>query len=196
MRAFAALPLPADLRDALRQACLPLKQADGALRWGDPDQWHVTLAFYGEVPDDRVAALVEHLRRRARRVAPLPLHLSGSGSFGSPGRAQVLWLRVAGDDSGVDRALERLAGSARAAGRKVGLDVAERRWTAHLTLARARRPVDLEGVHAALGVLPPLHWTASALHLVRSDLGAAPGGSARHTALARLPFSPRQPGDR
>jgi 2'-5' RNA ligase len=180
--------VPGEVRDALTRACLPARQAGPALRWVDPDQWHVTLAFYGEVPDDRVPALVEHLSRRARRVAPLALHLSGSGSFGPPSRPRVLWLGVAGDDDEAAHALTRLAGSARAAGRKVGLEVPDRASTAHVTLARARHPADLGPVHEALAVLPPLCWTAPAVHLVRSDLGAAPGGSARHTVLASLPF--------
>jgi 2'-5' RNA ligase len=192
VRAFAALPLPAHVRDAVSTASAPARASSGRLRWVDPGQWHVTVAFYGEVPPGRVDELTARLARAARRTAPLPLLLDGVGTFDSRRGPHVLWVGVsaAQDDA---RRLHRLAAASSAAGRRIGLAEgalrADRAYHPHLTLARARDSADMASALAALPPLPPLRWTAEALHLLRSDLGAGPGGAPAHHVVATMPFS-------
>ena len=94
--------------------------------------------------------------------------------------------------------VRRTQGTAPASGSRPQTDAdASRPFRPHLTLARARPSADVQQVLAAGPVEPaerPWHWQADEALLVRSDLGAGPGGTARHTVLARLPFSP--PGER
>jgi 2'-5' RNA ligase len=191
VRAFVALPLPAHVRDAVSTASAPAR-ASSRLRWVDPGQWHVTVAFYGEVPPGCVDELTARLARAARRTAPLPLLLDGVGTFDSRRGPHVLWVAVsaAPDDA---RRLHRLAAASRAAGRRAGLTGtelrADRTYRPHVTLARAGDSADLEPTLAALPPLPPVRWTADVLHLVRSDLGAGPRGAPAHHVVATLPFS-------
>jgi 2'-5' RNA ligase len=193
VRAFAALPLPAHVRDALTQACASARASSPWLRWVQPEQWHVTVAFYGDVPDGRVDDLAARLARAARRTAPLPLLLGGVGTFDSRRGPHVAWMGVAGAADDDARRLQRLAAASRAAGRRAGLtrsDLrADRTYRPHLTLARARDAADLSSALTALPPLPPLGWTADALLLVRSDLGAGPAGAPTHRVVASLPFS-------
>ena len=53
MRAFVAIPVPEDIRDRLAalQADLPVG------RLADPETFHITLAFLGEEPVERIEAL-------------------------------------------------------------------------------------------------------------------------------------------
>ncbi|HTW21701.1 MAG TPA: RNA 2',3'-cyclic phosphodiesterase [Mycobacteriales bacterium] len=181
MRLFAAIdPSPAAIAD-LRRA---IGETDDALRWLPEEQWHVTLAFYGEVGDDSAEALAVRLERAAARTAPLSLQLAGAGCFPSrPHAARVLWIGLAGD---VDE-LIRLSERCTAAGRREGLAMERRRFRAHLTLGRARgAPVDVSKRLRTLWEYAGPTWSATSLRLVRSTPGPK---QARHETVADWPLS-------
>ncbi|HEX5812494.1 MAG TPA: 2'-5' RNA ligase family protein, partial [Pseudonocardia sp.] len=54
MRAFVALVPAAAVLDELAAAVAPVRAAHPDLRWTPPAQWHLTLAFLGEVDGDTV----------------------------------------------------------------------------------------------------------------------------------------------
>jgi 2'-5' RNA ligase len=160
------------------------------LRWTPAGQWHLTLAFLGEIDGDALDEgvlpdLTARLARAARRHPPQELALSGAGRFGD----RVLWTRVRGD-------LRALAASVSAAARRCRIAVEDRPYRAHLTLARARPGTDLRPAVDALRDFTGTTWTATTLHLVRSTLGAGPGGTAAHEVIATWPLGrPAAPGD-
>ena len=80
--------------------------------------------------------------------------------------------------------LRRLADSTRAAARRTGLVVEHRTYRPHVTLARADGGVDLRPLVERLVSWQGPPWVATRLQLVRSRLGAAPGGSALHEPIA------------
>ncbi|MGH3783890.1 MAG: 2'-5' RNA ligase family protein [Pseudonocardiaceae bacterium] len=49
MRLFVALTPPDEVVEALRVCTHELRECAPELRWTRPEQWHVTLAFLGEV---------------------------------------------------------------------------------------------------------------------------------------------------
>lgn len=177
-----ALPPPSEARRHLADAVAPLRAADDALRWIDPDIWHLTLAFLGEVDEGTLPALTERLRRAAHRHPLLHLSFAGAGAFGSRRRARVLWAGVKGDRE----PLRRLAGSVQAAARRAGIEVEERGYRPHLTLARAGTPVDVTSTVDALAAYEGPVWTASEVVLMRSHLGK----QARYEALHRWNLRP------
>lgn len=186
MRAFVALIPPAGALAELATAVAPLRAAHPDLRWTPPAQWHLTLAFLGEVDESVLPDLGERLARAAHRHPPASLALAGGGRFGD----RVLWTRVQGGTDGV----RRLAASVRAAARRCTIAVGEGPYRPHLTLARARPgprregDTDLRTAVAALAGFAGSAWTADTLHLVRSRLGAGPGGTAAHEVLASWPL--------
>lgn len=148
-----------------------------SLRWTRPEHYHLTLAFLGEVDDLGRADVAERLARAAARNRPLELGLGGGGRFGD----RVLWTRVRGETDG----LRRLADSVRAAARRARLPVEDRPYRPHLTLARSTGgPSGLRSAVSRLDGFAGRPWTVDALHLVRSHLGAGPGGTARHERIA------------
>jgi RNA 2',3'-cyclic 3'-phosphodiesterase len=183
VRLFVALTPPPDAVTELWTACEALRTEQPGLRWALPEQWHLTLAFLGEVGEEVTSDLVERLGRVAARHPPLVLSLGGAGRFGN----RVLWIRVRGEN---DR-LRRLAASVRAAARRARLPVEDRPYRPHLTLARARDGADLQPAVAALGRFEGRAWTVDELHLVCSHLGAGPGGTARHEPRASWPLRGR-----
>jgi 2'-5' RNA ligase len=177
MRLFAAIDPPAkaikDLEDAVRRK--------GQLRWTPSDQWHITAAFYGEVSQASADDLAERLETAAARARPMSLQVEGAGCFPRrPNAARVLWAGVAGDVEDLARLAERCV----AAGRRGGIAMERRRFTPHLTLARARVATDFSGRLAELWSYSGPMWTAPSLRLVRSTLGA----QTRHETIAEWPL--------
>src|SRR5690606_8591109 len=111
----------------LDQVLRPLHRLPGAekLRWTERESWHFTLAFLGEVDEEVLPGLFERLGRAARRHAVHRVRLAGGGRFGD----RALWTGA----SGQRQALGRLAQSAAADARRVGLFVDDRPFKAHLT---------------------------------------------------------------
>jgi 2'-5' RNA ligase len=152
-----------------------------ALRWSRQDTWHLTLAFLDEVPDRLVPDLDRRLRRAAARHPAADVALTGAGRFDG----RVLWIGFSGEVGG----LKRLAASVQAASRRAGAHVDERPLRPHITLARAREPLDLRPAVAALAGYAGPPWAAHEIALVRSRLGAGPGRTALHEEVSRHPLS-------
>jgi 2'-5' RNA ligase len=174
--------------------------------------WHVTLAFVGELADDRAPAAVEALRagvsrwRQAHRPsvarswtdpqrsglgqggdgdgtrAP-ELRLAGGGRFGGR-RAATVWVGLAGD---VD-ALRSLGDAVRRELRHARVPYDRKPLRPHLTFARPgeRLPAaDLAADLATLRAYEGPAWTVDAVHLVRSQLGPKPV----HDRIATVPLA-------
>jgi RNA 2',3'-cyclic 3'-phosphodiesterase len=181
VRLFAAVVMPDDIVTDLDAAVADHR--DEVLAWTLPEQWHITLAFYGQVDDERVPSLKARLTRAAKRYPVLSLALDGAGRFDE----RTLWIGCTGDVA----TLRDIARSAVAAGRRVGAASADDafRFRAHVTLARTRRPVDLRPYVAALNAYKSRSWTVDAVSLVRSHLGAGAERRSRYETLSRHPLA-------
>jgi 2'-5' RNA ligase len=179
VRLFAAVDVDATVLAHLA-AAVPALGADA--RMPPVERWHLTVAFYGEVPTDKLDELSTRLGRVASRTVPLQLALAGGGTFPkSPRAARVLWCGVTGD---VDE-LTRLAARSVAVGRRIGLPMERRQFRPHLTIARARaRTADFSQAAAALAGYVGRGWRVSGLRLVRSQLGPDP----RYETVGRWPL--------
>ena len=173
MRLFVALDVPEPWREAAAHATEVIARTSGVrLRAVHPSLMHLTLRFLGEVPEDRVAPLIEALREAVTRF-DLELALGPAGTFGPPQRTQVVWLGVTGDLEALQSLANRIEGAVRAA----GLPSEDRPLRVHLTLARLGRdltPADRRAVAEAarhLAPPPPLPVRAHEVELVRSTLG-------------------------
>lgn len=176
MRLFVALAPPEAALDDLEAACAPLRAAPGELRWTGRERRHITLAFLGEVGEDRLPALLPRLSRSARRHPAFGLRIAGGGAFPGAARATVLWSGLAGDRKALgELAMSVGAGASRAgAGPGVRAPDEGRRYRPHVTLARCRVPADVRQVVAELSGYAGPAWTAVEIHLIRSTLGAQP----------------------
>lgn len=182
MRLFVAVYPPRAAVDDLtaQVARLRVGAASAAgtnVRLADPANAHLTLAFLGEVADDRLVdvesalGLAAETFRNGRERSPR-LRLGGGGSFGR-GRFTVLWVDVQGDAEGL-AVLVRLI---RLRLRRARLPHDEKPFRAHLTIARPGDRIDRadvladrETLHEYLGP----EWPAEELVLVRSHPGPRP----------------------
>jgi len=125
-RLFTALPLPEDVRDCLSALRGGLRGA----RWVDPENYHLTLRFIGDV-DERVADEVANTLAQIDRTA-IEVTLSGLGSFGGR-KPHAVWARVEPTP-----ALMELQAEQERRLQRIGLAAETRRFTPHVTLARLR----------------------------------------------------------
>ncbi|MFF1696337.1 RNA 2',3'-cyclic phosphodiesterase [Streptomyces sp. NPDC058257] len=169
VRVFIALAPPDDAKQELEQALGPAYRAHPRMRWNRIEDWHVTLAFLGEVPTPVVPLLPAPLARLAAARSPLTLALRGGGHFDE----RVLWSGIDGDLE----ELHQLATQVRAVADNCGIAHAHRPFRPHLTLARARRDTPSCAVQAAAGLagFTGRPWKAERLHLVASNTGRGPG---------------------
>jgi 2'-5' RNA ligase len=164
VRAFVAVVPPPEAVEELAAAVAAVRRDHRGARWTRPEQWHLTLAFLGEVDEATLDGVRAGLSAVAARAAPLGLALSGAGRFGE----RVLWTGLAGDTRG----LGALAGEVAAAVRDAGVALEDRAFRAHLTLARGRGGVSgLAQAVRALAGFTGRPWRADTLHLVRSRPG-------------------------
>lgn len=178
MRLFAAVVPPQGALGELEDVVGRLRARVPGPRWTTRDSWHLTLAFYGEVPEATVPDLAARLGRAASRTGAFPFRVAGAGHFGGA----FLWAGGSGDV----HALRRLAERAQAAGRKAGLDLGEpRRYRPHLTLARSREPFEWGPLVAELEPFTGREWTVDELVLMRSELprSGVPGEGPRYVKV-------------
>jgi 2'-5' RNA ligase len=133
-RLFVAVPLPAVLQAFVRRAQESLPPA--GLRLLKPEQLHVTLAFIGEVDEERAAV--------ARNVVEsLPFEMGGEATadrfllLPSTSRARVVALELADEQRVLASLYERVADGLEAAG---VMKREKRPFRPHLTIARLSRP--------------------------------------------------------
>lgn len=181
MRLFTAIVPPAEAVEDL-DGFLSVRREAGPFRWTLAEQWHLTLAFMGSVPDRKLDDLVERLGRAGRKRSPFEVRFAGGGAFPNAGRAKLLYAAVSGDERARVE-LDRLATGARAAATKSGAQVDGARFKAHLTLARIGKPQDITSWVRLLDSYSGPSWRVDEFVLVESHLGEGPRGRPRHVVL-------------
>lgn len=133
MRVFAAaaMELPRGLPESLARAART--ELGPAARPVGPEGMHLTLAFLGEVPQERVPAAAGCLESLSG-FGPFTAAPGKAGFFPSPDEPRVFWM---GFGAGADR-LSDAAARLAAALRGEGFVNEERRFVPHLTLARLK----------------------------------------------------------
>lgn len=170
MRLFVAAELPEEMLEALAETQAALR-ASVAGRYVAPDQFHVTLAFLGNVDAWCVNDATAALEQACAAHAPFEAQLADFGSFGRR-KAATLWQGFAKSAT-----FEALAQDVRSALAQASLTFDAKKFLPHVSLMR--------GANLAGGVLPMPVITSgviSTVTLFSSDLsGPRPVYSALHS---------------
>ena len=184
-RLFVALNLPQGERERIHQACRPLRDQNLPVRWVDPENYHITLKFLGEVRTDRLKCLEGIIAQAAAGSAPFAAALHGFGAFPTVHRPRVLWLGV--EPTPALRCLKQVVewGFTRA-----GFERETRTFHPHLTLGRVGRENGAETFHSLHEMLAELPYVGSMavtdVTLMRSQLSR---GGVRYTVISRYPLA-------
>ena len=161
-RMFAAVYPPEDVREELAE----FLDARPGMRWTDPEQMHLTLAFMESVLDRAVEPLAELMAEVCAGTESFLCGLHGAGAFPHPDRPAVLWLGV---EDGADR-LTALARRLRTAANRAGTAPDGRAFRPHLTLARPGRGTNATRWIRVLETFSSRLWEVTEVHLVESVL--------------------------
>lgn len=146
MRLFIAALISEEVRAALAEARAQLERAvpDRALRWVAPENYHITLLFLGEQPEERVPAIVEAMGQACVGAAPFRIQVRGLGVFPNWNRPSVLW-------AGATQGTPQLTQLATTLERRLQSAPSNKQFHPHITLARLKTPCrDAEGVKKRL----------------------------------------------
>lgn len=137
MRCFIGIPVPVEA-DAVRE--LKERIVDASPGWRD-EKWvpaenlHVTLAFLGEVDEDRIDVIESAVDEALAASHPFSLVPARIVPKPSASRASMLWMAFDDPDGGCTV----LASAMHDSLARAGFSVERRRFIPHLTLARARK---------------------------------------------------------
>ena len=147
MRLFVAIDIPAEIKDALRYFVARLRPT-AKIGWSPVDNLHVTTKFIGEWPEPRL----DEMKRTLTSVpvtGAIDVTIKGLGWFPNQRRPRVFWAGVEGGEP-----LRALAQATEQAVAALGVPIEQRDYSPHLTLARIREAVPLDGLHQAIESSP------------------------------------------
>lgn len=131
-RVFAALTLPHDVCDALARDVKTLSRFDPLARFTPSTDFHITLAFIGEVPMETALRVSAAIRPLAS-ITPQNISLARLGLFERP---RVLWVGVSPEET-----LQPVATEVRKILDDMGVKYDKMPFKPHITVARNwRRP--------------------------------------------------------
>lgn len=165
-RLFTGIELPDEIADTLAT----LRGGLPGARWANPEDYHITLRFIGDI-DGRTARELEDELADAR-CEPLTITLTGLDSFGGA-KPHSVFASIAST-----RALSELQGEHERAARRVGLPPERRKFTPHVTLARLRSAsvLDVADFLSSRGGFPPISFQPDrfVLYSAREQVGGGP----------------------
>ena len=133
----ATVPLEKSFAPFLKKIRIGADQREISVRWTPPENYHVTVTFMGETPDENVPALQKVLSDVCSRFQSFDLKIEDISGFSNEHDARVIYLGVQNKKylnefkQALDQALEE-------AGLLLHID--ERNFVPHLTIGRLRNP--------------------------------------------------------
>jgi 2'-5' RNA ligase len=167
IRAFIAVEIPEDIREAIHGVALRLADKVSGVRWVEERNLHLTIKFLGEVQWDMVGKIGETMKREAAKVEEFDLSFQAVSAF-PPGRSpRVIAVGVHGESqmAEIHRALDRCM-------IEFGASREDRAFLPHLTVGRikARGQPDLAECLAPLAEKEFGNFLVEKLTLFQSEL--------------------------
>jgi RNA 2',3'-cyclic 3'-phosphodiesterase len=139
-RTFCAIELSNEVRTQLHEHVRRLREAipEASASWSRPENVHLTLKFFGNVPKEKLTRISGAAARVASGFSPFAIRIGGTGVFPRRSRPQVLWVGVEDSTGRLSDLQQRLEEEFA----REGFPKEARGFRPHLTIARLRRPED------------------------------------------------------
>ncbi len=181
IRTFIAIELPEDVKAAIAAAQRGFIESNLPFKWVKPKSMHLTLKFLGNVFESNIDEIHKVMAQCTAGFSPMAFSAHGFGVFPGFKKPRVLWTGMRGDTRG----LVRLASDLEQGLEGLGFPREKRRYSAHITLGRAKGRVNAASVMSAIekaGEFSTPEFQASCVNLYKSDL--TPSGAV-YTKMAQ-----------
>ena len=115
------------------------------IKWVDPSNLHLTLAFLGDTEEKRIGSLQNMLEEKCSGFGVFDFTLAGTGVFKSFRDPRVIWVGI--------RSAERLTmlyNTINEGLKQTGFELEDRSFRPHLTLGRVKSCSDTENLKSVL----------------------------------------------
>jgi RNA 2',3'-cyclic 3'-phosphodiesterase len=133
-RSFLAIEFSDSLKQEAQLFVDKIKSQYPNFRFIPPQNWHLTLHFFGSVTYAQIEEMKVELPEFLKDVQPFSIFFKGMDAFPDHKKARILWLGISGDDvkllnlkMRIDTALS-----------KMKFEVEKRAFRPHLTVARLK----------------------------------------------------------
>jgi 2'-5' RNA ligase len=186
-RVFIAVDIGDEIRGRLDALQHTLKKGHSNVRWTQPKNMHLTLAFLGDVPIAELDRVTSGIDRACRDAKAFELKANGIGTFGKTRHPRVIWAGLAACPALT--ALQLQVGEALLAA-EIAFD--QKPFSPHLTLGRIKsvdsHTPSLLGKLEVSADMPFGSGLVSGVELMKSEL--TPRG-AEYTVLHRVELKQR-----
>ena len=155
MRVFAALILSAESVADLDSVLASERPKLPQMQWSAPDDWHVALAYFGNISRLDFERLETAMGRVSEDWPPLEVKVKGIGAHPEPHEATALWANVHEPSDSLHRLSSAVTGSVKG----FGWMLDRRVFRPQLTLGRSQQPVDARPVLSSVGDYEGPGWT-------------------------------------
>lgn len=148
-RVFLAIALNEDIKNKMKSQVKKVevtgKKKEWDMNWTPGDNYHITLNFIGDIEEDKINDINLMVSEFVNNQEQFELKVGGVGAFPSVDSARVIWLGV--------QAKKDLIGLQQELSEKLhhlGLDVEDKDYRPHLTIARLRNKHNVENLISPL----------------------------------------------
>lgn len=136
VRCFISIELDPVTRKYVSQFVNNLKFLRG-IKWVSEENYHITLAFMGELSANKVPQICDVLEKISLRHSPFILNLCGSGFFPNENNPKVLWIGIQ-----KSKELSSLKDDIDKSLRSLNIDFDTKPFSPHLTIGRIKSGID------------------------------------------------------
>ncbi len=179
VRAFLAIELSEAIRSEASQFLKTIQSQFPQFRFIDPENWHLTLHFFGQIEPEKIEKLKSRLTQDLSVVKPFPISLEGFGMFPSKRNPHILWIGVKEGVSELSNLKKHLDQSLQ----KMHFQVENRPFHPHVSVARSKDQILTSTYKTMPDFKGQMVDQIRSIMLFRSDL--FPEGP-RYTSLATL----------
>lgn len=184
-RVFCAVEIPEPVRKQLVEHVSRLKEGVPEVHasWTRAENIHLTLKFFGEIPESDVDKVSLAAAQTVARAAPFEISVEETGAFPTGAKPRVLWIGIK-DPKGLLGKVHRTLEDTCLQG---GFSKEARGFHPHLTIARLRSPQGARTLAAAHKELAfePARIIVSELLVMRSELGR---NGSKYSVISRHPL--------
>ncbi len=132
IRSFLAIELPSPILNKIGEVQTDLKSSHADVRWVSPEKIHLTLKFFGNVDEARIASIIKAIEGPVHKTPSFSLLARGIGAFPHLKNPRVIWMGLVDPKA----ALGPFQREVELQLNEIGFEPESRPFQPHLTLGR------------------------------------------------------------